>query len=179
MRRLVSLLAALIFLAGCYTGTAPQELEQLRARAATLEAENAHVRGQLSLAESERDQLKDQVNSLATELARTQVGQGLDVAGLTVAGQNLVIVPRQARPGEWVAVYIRNYPIRLLSQAGIALRGPSMANLTHVSRLASANVFLLPIPRTATPGAYQVVLGEAGTLGPGAKVDDRVTIVVK
>ncbi len=60
MRRLVSLLAALIFLAGCYTGTAPQELEQLRARAATLEAENAHVRGQLSLAESERDQLKDQ-----------------------------------------------------------------------------------------------------------------------
>jgi len=179
LRRWLSLLTAVVFLAGCRAGTAPQELEQLRARASTLEAENAHARGQLSLAESERDQLKEQVNALATELARTQAGQGLDATGLSTAGQNLVILPRQVRPGEWVAVHIRNYPTRLLSQAGIALRGAGATNLAHISRLSSANVFLLPIPRSATPGSYQVVLGEAGALGPGAKLDDRVTIFIK
>lgn len=175
--RLIPLLGiAIALVGGCRTGTAPQELAQLRARASTLEAENAHLQGQVSLIETERDQLRQQVNTLATDLAKAQAGKGpADVS----AGENLVVVPRAAYPGEWVAVHIRNYPARLLPQAGLALRAPDGKNVTHIKKLAAANVFLLPIPAATTPGDYRVVLGEAGELGPGAKLDDQVAITIR
>lgn len=164
-------------LTGCTAGTAPQELEQLRARVSTLEAENAHLQGQISLIETERDQLRQQVNTLATDLAKAQSAPGATELAIS-SSQNLVIVPREVRPGEWVAVHVRNYPTRLLPQAGVALRGKGETNLAHVKRLSSANVFLLPVPQSAAPGAYRVVLGEAGELGPGAKLDDQVAITI-
>lgn len=175
--RLIPLLGLVLALtAGCRAGTAPQELAQLRARASTLEAENAHLQGQVSLIETERDQLRQQVNTLATDLAKARAGTpAIDVS----AGENLVVVPKSAYPGEWVAVHIRNYPARLLPQAAIALRAPDGKNLTHVRKLSAANVFLLPVPATVTPGDYKVVLGEAGELGPGAKLDDQVAITIR
>jgi hypothetical protein len=170
------LLPVALAVAGCRAGTAGQELEQLRARASTLEAENAHLQGQVSLTETERDQLRDQVNSLTAELAHTSAtGPAADV----VAGDNLVILPRTVKPGEWIAVYVKNYPPRLLPQAGVALRGAGETNLTHIEQLASANLFLLPIPKAVTDGTYRVVLGEAGALGPGAKLDDQVEITIR
>lgn|GEM_PF-5904002 len=178
MRRLAAFLLLSSVLAGCRAGTAPQELEQLRARVSTLEAENAHLRGQSSLAESERDQLRQQVNTLATELAKAQAGGAVGAAEV-VAGQNLVVVPNQVRPGEWIAVYVRNYPLRLLPLAGVALRGGDDTNLAHVKRLAQANLYLLPIPQSVAPGSYRVVIGEAGPLGPGAKLDDQVSVTVR
>ncbi|HYG60599.1 MAG TPA: hypothetical protein VD902_21205 [Symbiobacteriaceae bacterium] len=181
MRGWLALLLVSGLLAGCRAGTAPQELEQLRARVSTLEAENAHLRGQLSLVESERDQLSQQVNTLATDLAKAEGTRAAGGGGgdtTVIAGQNLVVVPRQVRPGEWIAVYVRNYPARLLPQAGVALRGKGDANLAHVKRLAAANLFLLPVPQNAKPGDYRVVIGEAGELGPGAKLDDQVGITV-
>lgn len=179
MRRTLSLLLALLLLSGCRAGTAEQEVGQLRARASTLEAENAHLRGQVSLLESERDQVRSQVNSLATDLAKAQAAQGAQAGGLVAAGEHLVVVPREVRPGEWLAVYVQNYPVRLLPQAGVALRGDDQTNLAHVKKLAEANLFLLPVPRDVTQGSYRVVLGEAGALGPGARLDDQVSVVVR
>lgn len=160
-------------------GTAPQELEQMRARVSTLEAENAHLRGQNSLTQSERDQLRQQVTSLATDLAKVQAEKGGEVARAVGVSENLVVMPKEVLPGEWVAVHVKNYPPRLLPQSGVALRGAGESNLAHITRLSAANVFLLTIPRSVRPGVYQVVLGEAGPLGPGAKVDDRVSITVR
>jgi outer membrane murein-binding lipoprotein Lpp len=175
--RLLPVLAALL-LAGCRAGTAPQELEQLRVRASTLEAENAQLQGQLSLTEAERDQLRQQVSSMGTELAKAQGGAGAGDQAVA-ASQNLVVLPRDVRPGEWVAIYVRNYPVRLLNLAGVAVRKEgNTANVAHVKRLAAANLFLLPIPTTVEPGAYRIVLGEAGELGPGAKLDDQVSITI-
>lgn len=180
--RLIALLLPVgLLLAGCRAGTAPQELEQLRVRSSTLEAENAHLQGQISLVEAERDQLRQQVNSLTAELAKTQAqAQGAWGAATAdvVTGEHLVVLPRTVRPGEWIAVYVRNYPTRLLPQAGLALRGPDDKNLTNLKQLASANVFLLPVPQKAAAGSYRVVLGEAGELGPGAKLDDQVSITI-
>lgn len=179
MRGFWILVVVFFVMTGCRTGTATRELEQLRARAATLEAENAHLQGQVTLMEAERDQLRQQVNTLATDLARVE-GQraavGLDALA---ASENLVAVPSRVSPGEWVAVHVKNYPPRLLPMAGIALRGPDNKNISRISKLASANVFLLPIPKTVPPGRYEIVLAEAGTLGPSARVDDRVTIIVR
>lgn len=176
VRLFALLLPVALLVAGCRAGTAGQELEQLRARASTLEAENAHLQGQISLTEAERDQLRDRVNSLTAELARASAsGPGADV----VSGENLVVLPHTVKPGEWIAVYVKNYPPRLLPQAGVALRGADEQNLTHIEHLASANLFLLPIPQTVAAGAYRVVLGEAGELGPGAKLDDQVNITIK
>lgn len=179
MKPWLLLLTFVLAIPGCGSGTAPQELAQLRARVSTLEAENAHLRGQGTLIESERDQLKQQVNTLATDLAKVEAARGAAVSGSVAVSENLVVVPREVRPGEWVAVHIKNYPPRLLPQAGIALRGPDGKNLAQVSRLAAANVFLMPVPRALAPGSYEVVLGEAGTLGPGAKLDDRIAITIK
>lgn len=174
------LVVALAVLVGCKAGTAPQELAQLRARVSTLEAENAHLQGQVSLIEAQRDQLREQSNTLATQLAKAEAGGTAAPGGTDVAaGENLVVVPRNVRPGEWVAVHVRNYPARLLPQAGVALRGPDNKNLTQVRQLAAANVFLLPIPPAAAPGTYKIVIGEAGQLGPGAKLDDQVPITVR
>ncbi|HYF78171.1 MAG TPA: hypothetical protein VD973_13605, partial [Symbiobacteriaceae bacterium] len=92
---------------------------------------------------------------------------------------NLVVLPHTVYPGEWVAVYVRNYPTRLLTLAGVALRGQDGQNLAHVRRLAEANLFLLPIPTNVPPGSYRIVLGEAGELGPGAKLDDQVSITIR
>ncbi len=176
VRLIALLLPVALVVAGCRAGTAGQELEQLRARVSTLEAENAHLQGQISLTEAERDQLRDQVNSLTAEMARAgAAGPAADV----VAGQNLVILPRTVKPGEWIAVYVKNYPPRLLPLAGVALRGAAEQNLTHIEHLASANLFLLPVPQAAAAGTYRVVLGEAGELGPGAKVDDQVEITIQ
>ncbi|MFZ5823476.1 MAG: bZIP transcription factor [Bacillota bacterium] len=180
MRAWLTWLVVAVLLAGCRGGSAPAELEQLRARVSTLEAENAHLSGQVGLLEAERDQLRQQVSTLGVELARAQAGGGGAADHTVVASQNLVVIPREARPGEWVAVHVRNYPLRLLNQAGIALRVEGgETNLVHVPRLASANVFLLSIPPTTPPGTYRVVLGEAGPLGPGAKLDDQVAIRVQ
>lgn len=169
-----------LLLAGCRTGAATVELEQLRGQVSTLEAENAHLSGQVGLLEAERDQLRQQVSALSVELAKAQSGGPMGVSEALVAGRHLTVMPREVRAGEWVAVHIRNYPLRLLNQAGIALRAQDggATNLVHVPRLASAQVFLLAIPPKASPGAYQVVLGEAGPMGPGAKADDQVTIRV-
>ncbi|HWI64314.1 MAG TPA: hypothetical protein VNT75_20940 [Symbiobacteriaceae bacterium] len=177
MRVWLSLLLISALLAGCRAGTAGQELPQLRARVSTLEAENAHLQGELSLSEAERDQLRQQVGNLTTELARAGGGGGgtAEVAAST----NLVVMPRDVRPGEWVAVYVRNYPTRLLSQAGVALRGKENTNLAHVKRLAEANLFLLPVPAGVETGSYRIVLGEAGQLGPGAKLDDQVSVTIR
>lgn len=179
MKGWVSLLTAALLLAGCRSGTAQQELVQLRARVSTLEAENAQLRGQTSIAESERDQLRQQVTSLATEAAKANAAGTAGLSGAVAAGENLVVVPAEVRPGEWVAVYVRNYPLRLLNQAGVALRGTGPENLARIGQLAQANVLLLPIPKAIEPGSYKVVLGEAGQLGPGAKLDDQVSIVVR
>lgn len=175
---LVFIVAAAI-MAGCSQGTVPQELEQLRARTSILEAENAHLLGQMSLIEAERDQLRQQVQRLTTEAAQAQAGAPRADDAITVAGEHLVIVPRTVYPGEWIAVYVRNYPLRLLPMAGVALRGEDQTNLAHVRQLAAANLFLLPIPHGLAPGTYQVVLGEAGALGPGAKIDDYVQLQVR
>jgi hypothetical protein len=175
---LVFLVGAAI-LTSCWQGTAPQELEQLRARTSILEAENAQLLGEASLMEAERDQLRQQVQTLTTEVARAQHGAPRPDDGITVAGEHLVIVPRAVYPGEWIAVYVRNYPLRLLPMAGVALRGEDQKNLAHVRQLAAANLFLLPIPQGVAPGTYQVVLGEAGALGPGAKIDDSVQVQVR
>lgn len=177
--RLALLAATLVLLAGCRTGTAQQELEQLRTRASTLEAENAHLRGQVSLTEQERDQLRQQNNSLATDLAKAQATAAVGGTAEVVAGEHLVVLPREVHAGEWVAVYVKNYPVRLLPLAGVALRGATGANLSHVKQLAGANLFLLSIPQTVPPGDYSIVLGEAGPMGPGAKLDDQVAIAVK
>lgn len=174
MRGRLALILVLVFLAGCRAGTASPELEQLRARVSVLEAENAHLLGQQSLMEAERDQLRDQVTGLMTELAEVR-GRGAEV---TVSGRHLVVLPREIRPGEWLAVHVTNYPERLLPQAGVALR-LGEANLAHVRQLTGANLFLLPVPRNLSPGGYQIVLGEAGTFGPGTKIDDRVTVEVR
>lgn len=177
MRTWLPLLLVSALLSGCRAGTAAQELPQLRARVSTLEAENAHLQGQLSLTEAERDQLRQQVGSLTGELARSGTGGG----GMAevVTSNNLVVLPHQVYPGEWVAVYVRNYPTRLLTLAGVALRGQDEQNLAHVRRLAEANLFLLPIPADVPPGPYRIVLGEAGELGPGAKLDDQVAITIR
>jgi predicted nuclease with TOPRIM domain len=167
-----------MLITGCRSGTAPQELAQLRARVSTLEAENAHLQGQVSLAQAERDQLREQNNALATDLAKAQAGVGGDVMTDVTASGNLVVLPREVRPGEWVAVHVRSLPIRLLPQTGVALRSTGEANLAQVSKLASANLFLLPIPHTVQPGTYRVVFGQAG-LEPGAKIDDQVTITIQ
>lgn len=181
MIRTLSLLLMLVALlgAGCRAGTAPQELEQLRARVSTLEAENAHLRGQTSLLESEREQLREQANRLATEVAKAEARGGAETAGVTAVSEILTVVPREVRPGEWIAVHVRNYPARLLPQAGVALRAAGDQNVAHVKQLAAANLFLLPVPQDAAPGSYQVVIGEAGPLGPGAKLDDRVSIRIR
>lgn len=173
MRVGLVLLLLLGLAAGCGTGTTPQELEQLRARVSTLEAENAQLQGQASLTESERDQLRAKVNDLEAKIARQLASQ------LVATGEHLTVVPRQVRPGEWVAIHVRNYPVRLLPQVGVALRGSAETNLAHVKKLSGANLFLLPVPQTVSPGTYSVVLGEAGALGPGAKLDDRVNIEVQ
>lgn len=178
-RTLLSILVLLlVLLTGCRSGTATQELAQLRARVSTLEAENAHLQGQVSLAEAERDQLRQQNNSLATDLAKAQAGVGGDVMTDVTASDNLVVLPRDVRPGEWVAVHVRNLPTRLLPEAGVALRSTGETNLAQVTKLQSANLFLLAIPNTVQPGTYRVVLGQAG-LGPGAKIDDQVTINIR
>lgn len=179
MIRTLSLLLTLVLLAGCRAGTAPQELEQLRARVSTLEAENAHLRGQTSLMESEREQLRDQANRLAAELAKAEARGGVEAAGATAVSEILTVVPSEVRPGEWIAVHVRNYPSRLLPHAGVALRAAGDQNVAHVRQLAAANLFLLPVPQDASPGTYQVVIGEAGPLGPGAKLDDRVSIRIR
>lgn len=166
-------------LAGCRLGTAAPELEQLRARVSVLEAENAHLLGQSSLMESERDHLRQQIASLTTEMARQQAEQTTGTLRSVAASENLVVLPREVIAGQWVAVHIRNYPPRLLPQAGLALRGGDNTNLTRVTRLTTANVFLISVPRTALPGTYQIVLGESGPLGPGAKIDDSVSIRVR
>lgn len=178
MRGWLAWVVAAALLAGCQAGSATAELEQLRARVSTLEAENAHLSGQVGLLESERDQLREQLSAMGIELAKAQGASGGDQSVL--ASQNLVVMPREARAGEWVAVHVRNYPLRLLNQAGIALRAEAggETNLVTVPRLAAANLFLLSIPANAAPGPYRVVLGEAGPLGPGAKLDDQVTIRV-
>jgi outer membrane murein-binding lipoprotein Lpp len=174
------LTGALLTGAGCRSGgTAGQELAQLRARVSTLEAENAHLQGQVSLTEAERDQLQSQVNTLTTEVAKAQGGGGGTPAE-AVAGTNLVVMPKEVHPGEWIAVYVRNYPLRLLPQAGVALRtAAAETNLTHVGKLNQANIFLLPVPPALAPGPYRVVIGEAGALGPGAKLDDQVAITIR
>ncbi|MFZ5814153.1 MAG: bZIP transcription factor [Bacillota bacterium] len=181
MRVWLAWLVLAVLLSGCRAGSAQAELEQLRARVSTLEAENAHLSGQLGLLESEREQLRQQVSNLGVELAKAQAGGGGAVDPAVMAGQYLVVMPREARAGQWVAVHVRNYPLRLLNQAGIALRaeGGGEVNLVHIPRLASANVFLLSIPPRTPPGTYRVVLGEAGPLGPGAKLDDQVAIRVQ
>lgn len=181
MRGWLIWLVVAALLTGCRAGSATAELEQLRARVSTLEAENAHLSGQNGLLESERDQLRQQVSTLGVELARAQAGGGGGADPAVMASQNLVAMPREVRAGEWVAVHVRNYPLRLLNLAGIALRaeGTGTDNLVHVPRLASANVFLLAIPPTTPPGTYRIVLGEAGPLGPGAKIDDQLTIRVQ
>lgn len=179
MKRWLTALTCVLLVTGCRAGTATQELAQLRARASTLEAENAHLQGQVTLMESERDQLRQQVNTLATDLAKAQAAQEVAVGGAVALSENLVVVPKEVRSGEWVAVHVKNYPIRLLPQAGIALRGEGDKNLAQVKQLSAANVFLLPVPRGLTPGSYQVVIGEAGALGPGAKLDDKVAITIK
>lgn len=179
MRGFWVVMVVLFVIAGCRSGTATRELEQLRARAATLEAENAHLQGQITLLEAEREQLRQQVNTLATDLARVEGQRAIVGLDTLVASENLVAVPSRVAPGEWVAVHVKNYPPRLLPMAGIALRGPDNRNISRISKLASANVFLLPIPRTVGPGRYEIVLAESGTLGPGARVDDRVTIIVR
>lgn len=163
-------------LAGCRAGSSPQELEQLRARVSTLEAENAHLQGQVSLTEAERDQLRQQVSQVTADLARAE---NAAAGGDVVLGEHLLVMPRTVAPGEWVAVYIRNYPTRLLPMAGIALRGADEQNLATLRQLSAANIFLLTIPRGLAPGDYRVVIGEAGELGPGAKLDDQVTITVR
>ncbi|MDF2627167.1 MAG: hypothetical protein K0R39_998 [Symbiobacteriaceae bacterium] len=178
MRNWLPLLLISALLSGCRAGTAGQELPQLRARVSTLEAENAHLQGQLSLTEAERDQLRQQVGDLTGELARSGTGGG----GMAevVTSNNLVVLPHQVYPGEWVAVYVRNYPTRLLTLAGVALRAQGdETNLAHVRRLAEANLFLLPIPANVGPGPHRIVLGEAGELGPGAKIDDQVAITIR
>ncbi|HWI50647.1 MAG TPA: hypothetical protein VNT01_00725 [Symbiobacteriaceae bacterium] len=177
MRGWLSLLLIGALLAGCRAGTAGQELPQLRARVSTLEAENAHLQGELSLTEADRDQLRQQVGNLTTELARAGGGGG--GAAEVAASTNLVVMPRDVRPGEWVAVYVRNYPTRLLTMAGVALRGADNQNLAHVRRLAEANLFLLPVPPNVGAGSYRIVLGEAGQLGPGARLDDQVAITIR
>lgn len=177
MRGWQLLLLIPFMLVGCRAGTAGQELPQLRARVSTLEAENAHLQGQLSLTEADRDQLRQQVGNLTTELARSGAGGG--GASEVASSTNLTIVPREVRPGEWVAVYVRNYPTRLLTLAGVALRGTDEKNLAHVKRLAEANLFLLPIPKGVKPGPYRIVIGEAGQMGPGAKLDDQVAITIR
>lgn len=179
MKVLPPILVVLSLLLGCQRGTASQELEQHRARVSTLEAENAHLRGQVTLAEADRDQLRQQVNSLATDLARLEATRTIELGGAVSLGENLVVVPREAQPGQWVAVYVRNYPIRLLPMAGIALRDPQGRNLSHITQLAAANVFLMPIPRDIGPGTYQIVIGESGPMGPGAMIDDQVPITVR
>lgn len=121
---------AAAMLAGCRAGSAPQELEQLRARVSILEAENAHLQGQVSLTEAERDQLRQQLGQSTAELARAQ---NAATGGSVVLGENLVVMPRTVFPGEWVAVYVRNYPTRLLPQAGIALRGARRAEPGHLA----------------------------------------------
>ncbi|HYF90635.1 MAG TPA: hypothetical protein VD969_00170 [Symbiobacteriaceae bacterium] len=179
MIRWLALVLIASLLAGCRAGTAGQELPQLRARVSTLEAENAHLQGQLSLTEADRDQLRQQVGNLTTEMAKAGAGGGGGGAPDVSAGTNLVVMPKQVHPGEWVAVYVRNYPTRLLSLAGVALRRADDKNLAHVRRLAEANVFLLPVPQGLTAGSYRIVLGEAGQLGPGAKLDDQVPITIR
>lgn len=179
MKVLLPLLVTLSLLLGCARGTALQELEQHRARVSTLEAENAHLRGQLTLADADRDQLRQQVNTLATDLARLEAARAIEAGGAVTLGENLVVIPKEVQPGQWVAVYVRNYPIRLLPMAGVALRDPQGRNLTHITRLSAANVFLMPIPRDTQPGAYQLVLGESGPMGPGVRIDDQVPITIR
>jgi outer membrane murein-binding lipoprotein Lpp len=179
VRVLAAVLVLLSMLSGCQRGTASQELAQHRARVSTLEAENAHLRGQNSLSEAERDQLRQQVNSLATDLARLQAERAIELGGAVTLGENLVVVPKETQPGQWVAVYVRNYPVRLLPMAGIALRDSRGRNLAHITRLAAANVFLMPIPRDIEPGLYQIVIGESGPMGPGAQIDDQVPITIR
>lgn len=181
MRGWLAWLVVAALLAGCRGGSATAELEQLRGRVSTLEAENAHLSGQVGLLEAERDQLRQQVSTLGVELARAQAGVGGAADPSVAASQYLLVMPREARAGEWVAVHVRNYPLRLLNLAGIALRTEAGddSNLVHIPRLASANVFLLSIPSKTPSGTYRVVLGEAGPLGPAAKVDDQVTIRVQ
>jgi hypothetical protein len=178
VRSWLSVLAVFMLIGGCRAGTAAQELEQLRARTSTLEAENAHLQGQLSLVESERDRLREQVNQLAAQAAKAEAGLG-GAGGAVSQGEHLVVMPREVRPGEWIAVHVRNYPLRLLPNAAVALRSTAGLNLTHVGQLHAANIFLLPVPPKAEPGTYSVVIGEAGPLGPEAKLDDQVPITVK
>jgi len=77
------------------------------------------------------------------------------------------------------AVLVRNYPLRLLPMAGVALRDAEGNNLAHITRLAAANVFLMPIPTDIAPGTYQIVIGESGPLGLGMKIDDLVLVTLR
>jgi hypothetical protein len=93
------------------------------------------------------------------------------------AGSNLVVLPAQAHAGQWMAVYVRNLPVRLLPQAGVAMQTRDGRNVQVVSNLSAANLFLLAIPKETAPGAYRIVLGERG-VPPGARVDDAVEVTV-
>lgn len=170
------LVVGLVLMAGCQTGTAQRELAQLRERVATLEAENAHLKGQASIIEFERTQLREQVNELTAEAAKLKSTRAPDTPGAVAAGQNLVVMPNQVYPGSWVSVYIRNLPTRLLRHSGVALRTTAGSNVA-VYNLAEANVLLLTVPKDARPGTYKVVLGQKG-LPAGARIDDAVAISV-